>query len=93
MADKLGKLLDGLASAASKIRTPISLAALAMLVIFLIVYSNSPPDIKIIAICALVFLYMVFTVGIKKGTPPKEDISEPTSFSTDLRVNRNFGRS
>jgi len=86
MADKLGKLLDGLASAASKIRTPISLAALAMLVIFLIVYSNSPPDIKIIAICALVFLYMVFTVGIKKGTPPKEDISEPTSFSTDLRV-------
>jgi len=86
MADKLGKLLDSLASAASKIKTLIFLTALAMLVIFLIVYSNSPPDIKIIAICAVVFLYLVFTVGIKRGTPPKEDISEPTSFSTDLRV-------
>jgi len=86
MADKLGKLLDSLTSAASKIKTPISLAALAVLVILLIVYSNSPPVIRITAICAVVFLYLVFTVGIKKGTPPKEDISEPTSFSTDLRV-------
>jgi len=86
MADKLGKLLDSLTSAASKIKTPISLAALAVLVILLIVYSNSPPVIGITAICAVVFLYLVFTVGIKKGTPPKEDISEPTSFSTDLRV-------
>lgn len=88
MADKLDKLLDSLASAASKIRTPISLAALTVLVILLVVYSNPPPVIGITAICAvsIVSIIIVFTVGIKKGTPPKEDISEPTSFSTDLRV-------
>jgi len=88
MADKLDKLLDSLASAASKIRTPISLAALTVLVILLVVYSNRPPVIGITAICAvsIVSIIIVFTVGIKKGTPPKEDISEPTSFSTDLRV-------
>ena len=93
MADKLDKLLDSLASAASKIRTPISLAALTVLVILLVVYSNPPPVIGITAICAvsivsiiIVSIIIVFTVGIKKGTPPKEDISEPTRFSTDLRV-------
>ena len=63
----------------------ISLAALAVLVIFLIVYFNPPSVIGITAICAVIII-TVFTVGIKKGTPPKEDISEPTSFSTDLRV-------
>ena len=85
MADKLGKLTDSLASAASKIKTPISLAALAVLVIFLIVYFNPPSVIGITAIYAVIII-TVFTVSIKKGTPPKEDISEPTSFSTDLRV-------
>lgn len=95
MIDKLQQLLDSLASAASKITTPISLAALkvlvaalTVLVILLVVYFNPPLIIGITAICAasIVSIITIFTVGIKKGTPPKEDISEPTSFSTDLRV-------
>jgi len=97
-ADKLRQLLDSLVSAASKIKTPISLAALTVLVIFmvvfmvvyLVVHSNLPSVLGII--CATVIIIAVsivcvvsiFTAG--KGTPPKEDISEPTSFSTDLRV-------
>ncbi len=86
MADKLGKLPDSLASAASKIKTPISLAALTVLVILLVVYSNPPPVIGITAICAVSIVSIIIVFSIKKGTPPKEDISEPTSFSTDLRV-------
>lgn len=89
MVDKPERLLDSLASAASKIKTPISLAALTVLVILLVVYFNPPPVIGITAICAVSIVSIiitVFTVGIKKGTPPKEDISEPTRFSTDLRV-------
>jgi len=91
MADKLERLLDSLASVASKIKTPISLAALTVLVILLVVYFNPPPIVGITAICAasivtIIITVFIFTVGIKKGTPPKEDISEPTSFSADLRV-------
>ena len=93
MVDKLERLLDSLASAASKIKTPISLAALTVLVILLVVYFNPAPIIGVTAICAASFVSIiitVFTAGIKKGTPPKEDISEPTSFSTDLRVKQEF---
>lgn len=91
MVDKLERLLDSLASAASKIKTRISLAALTVLVILLVVYFNPPPIVGVTAMASIVTITIaVFTVGIKKGTPLKEDISEPTSFSADLRVKQEF---
>jgi hypothetical protein len=85
--------LGNLFNIAAKIKTPISLAALVILVIFAVIYFNPPILLGVIAICAVSIIAIIcFIADIKRGTQPKEDVNTPVNISKDLRVKEEIWR-
>ena len=85
--------LQSLFDIAAKIKTPIPLGALVVLVIFAVVYFNTSTFMGVIAIGAVFIIAIIgFITDINRGTQPKEDVNTPVSISKDLRVKEEIWR-